>query len=170
MIHYGRKVAVTLGSSGWVLRMEPRHEKLLQQASGLEPRAAARGVMFPQVRKVLGCRLIGEEYVIVFSKRGADHALVLNPAGSRAFYLMDGRHRLEQIAKAVAEGMSVPSSEMLPVVRKMVKRLERLGIVATRRTAWKTPCPVFLQRGPRAAFGPALPAVVQMERLEVPEL
>jgi hypothetical protein len=123
--------------------------------------------MFPQVQKVLGCRLVGDEYVIVFAKNGQDYALVLNPSGSHAFSLMDGRHSLEQIAETLVDGSCVQVAEVLPVLKKMVKRLERLGILTTRSTAWKTPCPVFLDTVRLTRGALPIPNVAEVQRLAV---
>jgi hypothetical protein len=96
--------------------------------------------MYPQVRKLLGCRLVENECLIIFEKSGQDHALVLNHAGARAFALMDGRHSLDEIARVLARDRNGDARLLQEAVRVLAGRLERLSIVAIQARPWSEPC------------------------------
>jgi hypothetical protein len=123
--------------------------------------------MYLQVRPVLGCRLVGDEYVIVFEQTGRDRSLVLNPAAARAFALMDGRHSLSEIAEVIASDRQVTAESSLRDLRQLVTHLERAGIVASQAKPWATPCPLRLQSVPRPIVPPEAPGIVEEEYLAV---
>ena len=102
--------------------------------------------MYPQVRKLLGCRLVENECLIIFEKSGQDHALVLNHAGARAFALMDGRHSLDEIAGVLARDRNGDGRVFQEDVRMLAGRLKRLNIVATQAKPWSEPCGFRLRR------------------------
>jgi hypothetical protein len=122
--------------------------------------------MYPQVRRLLGCRLVENECLIIFEKSGQDHALVLNHAGARAFALMDGRHSLGEIAGVLARDRSRDARRYEEAVHGLVEQLKRLGLVATQARPWPGPCGFRLPEVQPVAADEQ-PEVVAEEELEV---
>jgi hypothetical protein len=127
---------------------------------------AAGEAMYPQVRKLLGCRLVENECLIVFEKSGQDHALVLNHAAARAFTLMDGGHSLDEIARVLAQDRNGNPHLFQEAVRGLAGRLKRLGIVATQGRPWSEPCGFRLPEV-QPVVEDEQPQVVAEEQLEV---
>jgi hypothetical protein len=122
--------------------------------------------MYPQVRKMLGCRLVEDECLIIFEKSGQDRALVLNHAGARAFALMDGRHSLDEIARVLARDRGGDEHLYEEAVRGLASRLRRLSIVVTQAKPWSEPCGFRLPEVQPVAEGDQ-PRVIAEEELEV---
>lgn len=123
--------------------------------------------MYPQVQKVLGCRLMRNEYVIIHREGKEDVAIVLNHAASRAFALMDGRHNLKQIAAVLAKDTGVDQAGLEEPLRALLKDLEERGVVACHVKPWKADCPVRLRAAPPLTGSEEPPAIAQAEKLRL---
>lgn len=122
--------------------------------------------MYPQVRSVLACRLVEQEYIVVVEKDGGDHALVLNHAASRAFSLMDGTRSLDDIAEVLASDCGAEPAEMRRGLDAVAAELAALGVIVRSERRWATPAPVRLQGCPPLAAR-AEPAILESQPLQV---
>lgn len=101
---------------------------------------------YPRVREILACRLVDDEYVLIFEEDGRDLSVVLNPAASRAFGLMSGTRSIAEICEVLtAEGVG-KAEAVRAAVEKLAAELQRRGVLALSEEPWKSAGPVRLQQ------------------------
>lgn len=123
--------------------------------------------MWPKIQSVLGCRLVGREYVVITRLGENDVCIVLNPAGSRAFALMDGRRDLREIAQILAEDTQRDPPSFEGPLAHLVNALEQLSVLKISSTPWKTPFDGYLRQAPPISSDDAPPDIEEWQELEL---